>query len=283
VKGGIRPLIIEVWRAVPLIVPTSATLSVLPTIKPTTGEENVSNGVSKGTTTTEVDDSTQAALQKNIAEKENNCIDDEEEATLPVSQMSQSLTPNASSNVFAPHATDNALHTLAIHQHAAIEAVEEKQYQQYPAPIEEKHATRYDYGDRYSEQNIRARKNSDGTVKAATAPKMLPDGTFAKPSGRQLKGMDWDAIKGCWYPIRTPGRPRSSPGRARATMDVDNGGTHTTLQKDDVEKEIICIDDNDVDDDVSVIVSNWVCDVCHSEYVTFDEAAACEKKHIQEN
>jgi hypothetical protein len=275
VKGGIRPLIIEVWRAVPLIVPPSATLSVLPTMKPTTGEENVSNGVSKGTTTTEVDDSTHADLQQNIAEKENNCIDDEDDATLPVSQMRQSLAPNASSNVYAPHAADHAL-----------QAVEEKQYQQYPTSIEEKHATRYDYVDRYSEQNIRARKNSDGTVKAATAPKILPDGTFAKPAGRQRKGMDWDAIKGCWYPIKNAGRPRSSPGRAQATMDANNG-THTTLQKDDVEKEvekeIICIDDDDVDDNVSVTVSNWVCDVCQLEFVTFDEAAACEKKHIQEN
>ena len=98
--------------------------------------------------------------------------------------------------------------------------------------------------------------------------------------------MDWDAIKGCWYPIKNAGRPRSSPGRAQATMDANNG-THTTLQKDDVEKEvekeIICIDDDDVDDNVSVTVSNWVCDVCQLEFVTFDEAAACEKKHIQEN
>jgi hypothetical protein len=223
----------------------------------------------------ELDDSTDADSQQNIAEKENNCIDDEDDATLPVSQISQSLAPNASSNVYAPHAADHAL-----------QAVEEKQYQQYPTPIEEKHATRYDYGDRYSEQNIRARKNSDGTVKAATVPRILPDGTFAKPAGRQRKGMDWDAIKGCWYPLRTAGRPRSSPGRAKATMDADNG-SHTTLQKDDVEKEvekeIICIDDNDVDDNVSVTVSNWVCDVCQLEFVTFDEAAACEKKHIQEN
>ena len=123
VKGGIRPMIIEVWRAVPLIVPSSATLSVLPTIKPTIGEENVSNGVSKGTTTTEADDSTLTPLQRNDIEKE--------------------------------------------------------------------------------------------------------------------------------------------------------------VEKE-VEKEIICIDNNVVDENVSVTVSNWVCDVCHLKFVTYDEAATCEKKHQQQ-
>ena len=283
VKGGIRPMIIEVWRAVPPITPTSSTLSVLPTIKPTTGEENVSNGVSKGTATTEVDNDMHTALQN--AEKENNCIDDEDEATLPVSQMSHSLAPNASSNVYAPHAADHAQYTVAIQQHAAFEAVEKKQYQQYLATFEEKHATRYDYGDRYSEQNVRARKNSDGTVKPATAPKRLPDGTLAKPAGRQRKGMDWDAIKGCWYPV-LDGRKKCTG--VTITTDADNG-THVSLQKNDaekeVEKEIICIDDNDdvdVEENVSVSGSNWVCDVCHSEFVTYDGAAECEKKHLQE-
>jgi hypothetical protein len=283
VKGGIRPMIIEVWRAVPPITPTSSTLSVLPTIKPTTGEENVSNGVSKGMATTEVDNDMHTALQN--ADKENNCIDVEDEATLPVSQMSHSLAPNASSNVYAPHAADHAQYTVAIQQHAAFEAVEKKQYQQYLATFEEKHATRYDYGDRYSEQNVRARKNSDGTVKPATAPKRLPDGTLAKPAGRQRKGMDWDAIKGCWYPV-LDGRKKCTG--VTITTDADNG-THVSLQKNDaekeVEKEIICIDDNDdvdVEENVSVSGSNWVCDVCHSEFVTYDGAAECEKKHLQE-
>jgi len=279
VKGDIRPMIIEVWRAVPPITPTSSTLSVLPTIKPTTGEENVSNGVSKGTATTEVDNDMHAALQNDIAEKENNCIDDEDEATLPVSQMSQSLAPNASSNVYAPHAADHAQYTVAIQQHAAFEAVEKKQYQQYLATIEEKRATRYDYGDRYSEQNVRARKNSDGTVKPATAPKRLPDGTLAKPAGRQRKGMDWDAIKGCWYPVLI-GRKKCTG--VTITTDADNV-THVNDAEKAVEKEIICIDDNDdVDENVSVSGSNWVCDVCHSEFVTYDGAAECEKTHLQE-
>ena len=249
VKGGIRPLIIEVWRAVPLIVPSSTTLSVLPTIKPTIGEENVSNGVSKGTTTTEAD-ITHAALQKDIAEEENNCIDDEDEATLPVSQMSQSLAPN-SSNVFTPHAADHALHMQQL------------------AAVEEKQATKYEYGNRYSEQNVG--NNSDGTVEPATDPKILPDGTCQN---------------GCWYPVLN-GRMKCTGVTNR--RDADNG-TLTPLQRNDiendiekeVEKEIICIDDDGVDENVSVTVSNWVCDVCHLKFVTYDEAATCEKKHQQQ-
>ena len=59
---------------------------------------------------------------------------------------------------------------------------------------------RYSYGDRYSNANVQARVNSDGTVAPPGVPKLLPDGTFARPSGRQRKGMDWDAVRGVWFP-----------------------------------------------------------------------------------
>jgi hypothetical protein len=85
------------------------------------------------------------------------------------------------------------------------------QQQQHGASGEGK-PHRYEYGDRYSEQNVRARKNPDGTVLPATTPKLLPDGTFAKPSGRQRKGMEWDAIKGCWYPVPGGGSSGSYSG-----------------------------------------------------------------------
>jgi hypothetical protein len=87
-----------------------------------------------------------------------------------------------------------------------------QQQQQQGASGEVKPAHRYEYGDRYSEQNVRARKNPDGTVLPATAPKLLPDGTFAKPSGRQRKGMEWDAAKGCWYPVPGGGSSGSYSG-----------------------------------------------------------------------
>ena len=60
---------------------------------------------------------------------------------------------------------------------------------------------KYGYGDRYSASNVKARKNTDGTVVPASAPKLLPDGKFARPAGRQRKGMDWDADKGVWFPV----------------------------------------------------------------------------------
>jgi hypothetical protein len=92
------------------------------------------------------------------------------------------------------------------------------------AVIKAKKATDYDYGDRYSQQNVDARKNSDGTIQPASSPKKLADGTFAPPLGRKRKGMVWDAVKGCWYPA------------------TSTNGMHSTLQKDAaVEDEIICI------------------------------------------
>jgi len=57
------------------------------------------------------------------------------------------------------------------------------------------------YGDKYSSANVKARHNPDGSVIPASAPKMLSDGSFAKPSGRQRKGCDWDSVRGVWVPI----------------------------------------------------------------------------------
>jgi hypothetical protein len=82
-----------------------------------------------------------------------------------------------------------------------------------PLDVQKQHTSeakqsKYGYGDRYSQTNVNARKNADGTVVPASTPKLLPDGTYARPAGRQRKGMDWDAIKGCWYPV--PGGGGSS-------------------------------------------------------------------------
>ena len=101
------------------------------------------------------------------------------------------------------------------------------------AVVKAKKATDYDYGDRYSQQNVDARTNSDGTVQPASSPKKLADGTFAAPLGRKRKGMVWDAIKGCWYPVTS--------STTRTTTDDAYNCTHSTLQKDAaVEDEIIC-------------------------------------------
>jgi len=40
----------------------------------------------------------------------------------------------------------------------------------------------------------------------------MPDGTFARPSGRQRKGMEWDAVKGIWYPLPEGQQPSSWSG-----------------------------------------------------------------------
>lgn len=109
-------------------------------------------------------------------------------------------------------ATEDAPNQMMIDESVIAQDALAMQQQQHGASGEIKPAHRYEYGDRYSEQNVRARKNPDGTVLPATAPKLLPDGTFAKPSGRQRKGMDWDAIKGCWFPVPGGGSSGSYSG-----------------------------------------------------------------------
>eukprot|EP01082_Thalassiosira_pseudonana_P011445 g10594.t1 g10594 contig4:2163763-2166428(-) len=71
--------------------------------------------------------------------------------------------------------------------------------------------SKYGYGDRYSQENVKARKLEDGAIIPVTKPKVNPDGSFVRPSGRQRKGMDWDAVRGVWVPI--PGYVGDSSGR----------------------------------------------------------------------
>ena len=59
---------------------------------------------------------------------------------------------------------------------------------------------KYGYGDRYSSAKVQARMNPDGTVFPVQQPKLLANGEFARPAGRQRRGMEWDAKRGCWYP-----------------------------------------------------------------------------------
>eukprot|EP00804_Cyclotella_cryptica_P003551 CCRYP_002166-RC/>CCRYP_002166-RC protein AED:0.06 eAED:0.06 QI:149/1/1/1/1/1/5/736/887 len=71
---------------------------------------------------------------------------------------------------------------------------------------EEEPKTKYDYGDRYSLQNVSARKQGDGTVLPIFL-KRLPNGEYARPIGRQRKGMHWDGVRGLWVPIPSEGIP----------------------------------------------------------------------------
>ena len=73
--------------------------------------------------------------------------------------------------------------------------------------------SKYGYGDRYSLDNVNARKLSDGTVIPVTAPKQLDNGLFARPAGRQRKGMDWDAVRGFWVPEGTLPPGHAGDGR----------------------------------------------------------------------
>ena len=138
-------------------------------------------------------------------------------STFPVSQISSVQIPSSISvamdQSFVPvSSTVDAPNQMTIDESVIAQDALAMQPQQHGASGEVKPAHRYEYGDRYSEQNVRARKNPDGTVLPATAPKLLPDGTFAKPSGRQRKGMEWDAIKGCWYPLPGGGSSGSYSG-----------------------------------------------------------------------
>ena len=69
-----------------------------------------------------------------------------------------------------------------------------------PPALKTSSLSKYGYGDKYSATNVNARKNPDGTIVPASTPKLLPDGRFARPAGRQRKGMDWDAVNGWWVP-----------------------------------------------------------------------------------
>jgi len=72
--------------------------------------------------------------------------------------------------------------------------------------------SKYGYGDKYSTTNVNARKNPDGTVIPASTPKLLPDGRFARPAGRQRKGMDWDSVNGWWVPLAEGQQPQVQQG-----------------------------------------------------------------------
>ena len=50
--------------------------------------------------------------------------------------------------------------------------------------------------DKYSEANVKARTNADGSVIPVTKPKVLPNGKYQRPKGRQRKGCSWDEDRG---------------------------------------------------------------------------------------
>ena len=53
--------------------------------------------------------------------------------------------------------------------------------------------------DKYSEANVRARTNADGSVIPVTKPKLLPNGKYQRPKGRQRKGCSWDEDRGEFF------------------------------------------------------------------------------------
>jgi hypothetical protein len=159
-----------------------------------------------------------ARMQQSIIQQQQQQQFQAQASTFPVSQMSSVQIPSSISvaidqGSFVPGSStvDTPNNHMLMDESAITQDTLTMQQQQQGASGEVK-PHRYEYGDRYSEQNVRARKNPDGTVLPATAPKLLPDGTFAKPSGRQRKGMEWDAIKGCWYPVPGGGSSGSYSG-----------------------------------------------------------------------
>ena len=56
-----------------------------------------------------------------------------------------------------------------------------------------------------------------------TAPQQLPDGKFAKPCGREVKGCRWDKIRGVWVPLSELPKRKKRHSQARE----DNAYTKT--------------------------------------------------------
>ena len=50
--------------------------------------------------------------------------------------------------------------------------------------------------DKYSEANVKARTNADGSVIPVTKPKLLPSGKYQRPKGRGRNGCSWDEDRG---------------------------------------------------------------------------------------
>ena len=96
----------------------------------------------------------------------------------------------------------------------------------------------------YSEENVKKRTSSDGCVKPVTAPKLLPDGTYARPSGRQRKGCDWDGVRGVWVPVESAGDQHDE--------SIDDGGASPakTEEEDEVDSEIVDEDEEEEEEEV---------------------------------
>jgi hypothetical protein len=124
-------------------------------------------------------------------------------------RMSCSSLPTHSSQLFiAKEESDRFVsdNTLALARNISLPQVDDEtnfapsKHSMFSYKAEDpvlKAKTKYDYGDRYSSQNVAARIQGDGTVLPVTLKK-LPNGEFARPIGRQRKGMTWDGVRGAW-------------------------------------------------------------------------------------
>lgn len=163
-----------------------------------------------------------AQVQKMLAQQQQQLLQERAAATRVGAMQYQSVPSNVGPqmrvvqdpeprvNVVSSHpAPASHSSTARITTSEADGNVKQEQEEQQPednsddAPSKQKSTSlsKYAYGDRYSQTNVNARKQDDGTVVPVSAPKLMPDGTFARPKGRQRKGMEWDAVKGCWYPL----------------------------------------------------------------------------------
>ena len=96
----------------------------------------------------------------------------------------------------------------------------------------------------YSEENVKKRTSSDGCVKPVTAPKLLPDGTYARPSGRHRKGCDWDGVRGVWVPVENAGEQHDE------SMDDGGASPAKTEEEDEVDSEIVDEDEEEEEEEV---------------------------------
>lgn len=75
-------------------------------------------------------------------------------------------------------------------------------------------------------ENLEKRKTGDGWLRPLASLNLNSDGTYAKPSGRNPKGMVWDDLHGLWCPLKKKqrkGASRKYPlARSKASSDEES-------------------------------------------------------------
>jgi len=74
-----------------------------------------------------------------------------------------------------------------------------------------------------------------------TAPRQLPDGTFAKPCGRVVKGCKWNASRGVWVPLSES--PQRKKRHSQAREDNAYTKTYKTSNRSSASRSPVVLND----------------------------------------